>query len=360
MKKHLFLFAGILTMICFSSCNNEEVAPPLDIPSSLFDVNVKKVFSFDGMNADGSNITFKMLSPVAQENAKVYEADLEMTVPVAIRTSIDSKTYSPFKFKVKAKSTENSITLNGDCLHGIGDVKLSVEGVYKENVGWDTLFINLKREAPQATFAGNTYELKLNEETFNLDEIGSLYDINGWNHPFRLMHYAKEGMTSYLNYLKDVTHDAVYRFTFQADGRLVVQKRTSQTADFETLPGRFRYYVADGEIGFIEMDKQYAYELMQLLLADEDANPYGIFDDTYLFGDTYTIPFCYRLKGSTLWLAIGDKTGLTNMNSILFYWRMNADAYYDINTSDPLVLVYMEWSKRENDSNQLWWRLDEK
>ncbi len=25
MKKHLFLFAGILTMICFSSCNNEEV-----------------------------------------------------------------------------------------------------------------------------------------------------------------------------------------------------------------------------------------------------------------------------------------------------------------------------------------------
>lgn len=363
MKKHSLLFLCIVTTMCFSSCNNDEkITPPLNISEKLIDYNSssKKIFSFDGMDVEVSNIKFDMLSSSTQSNGEIYEAEMEMTLPVSIRTGITSNTYSPFKFKVKATSTEEQIIFNGDCLENIGDVKLSVEGVYQQNLGWDSLFVNLKREAPQAVFADKTFEMKLDDQTFDLNDIADNENTLEWNEPFPMLHYAKEGMSMYMNYLKDATNDAAYRFTFHTDGTLDIQKGNSQTGNFEKLSGRFKYYMANDEIGFIEMEKEYATEIMKLLYANENASPNGFFDPTYLFEDVMTIPFCYRLNGTELWLAIGDKTGLTNMNQILFAWRTNALDYYNINEYDPLSFIYMGWNKTENKSDQLWWRLEEK
>ena len=118
--------------------------------------------------------------------------------------------------------------------------------------------------------------------------------------------------------------------------------------------------LADDEIGFIEVGKEWATDFMQLLTANENANPQGFFEPTYIFEDVLNIPFCYRDRGTTLWLAIGDKTGFKNMNNILFNWRTMATDYYNMEESDPLGLVYMVWSKRENSKNQIWWKLNEK
>ena len=115
-----------------------------------------------------------------------------------------------------------------------------------------------------------------------------------------------------------------------------------------------------GTEGFIEVEKAFATEFMKLLTANENAAPYGLFETTYLFEDILTIPFCYRDKGTALWLAVGDKTGLKNMNRILLDWRATATEYYNIDESDPLSFVYMEWNKSENYRDQLWWKLNEK
>ena len=364
MKKILLL--GALASMCFISCSEDEkVVPPLDIPSTLNSsaVNssaVKKVFSYDGMNVDFSSITFEVLSAINSNKGEVYEAEMEMTLPGSIRTETTSVAYNPFKFKVRAISTEEQITFSGNCLHGIGNVKLSVEGLYQQNIGWDTLRVNLIREAPQAAFAGKTYELALNEETFDLAEIGDNDNITEWNEPLPLIQYAKDGLGKYMSYLQDKTQNAVYQFTFQTDGNLVIQKRNSQMQGFETLPGRFKYYLADGEIGFIEVEKAFATEFMKLLTANENATPHGLFETTYLFEDILTIPFSYRDKGTALWLAVGDKTGLKNMNRILLDWRVTATDYYNMDESDPLSFVYMEWNKGENHRDQLWWKFDEK
>lgn len=348
--------------MCFSSCNNDEkITPPLDISSKLINNSLaKKIFSFNGMDVEISNIQFEMLSASTQKNGEIYEAEMEMTLPVSIRTETTSNVLSPFKFKVKAISTENQIVFNGDCLYSIGDVKLSVDGVYQQNAGWDSLFVNLKREAPQAAFADKTFEMTLDEQTFDLSEIADNEYSLEWNEPFPMLHYAEEGMSMYMNYLKDATHNAVYRFTFHTDGTLEIQKRISEKESFETLSGRFNYYLADNEIGFIEMEKEYATEIMQLLSAYENASPNGFFSTTYLFEDVMNIPFCYKLRGTKLWLALGDKTGLINMNQILFNWRTNVQGYYNIDESDPLSFIYMGWNKRENYSDQLWWKLEEK
>lgn len=357
MKKHLL---WTLIAACFVSCSeNENVVPPLDIPSSLNNTSAKKVFSFDGMNTDASNITFEMLSAINPNNGNVYEAEMEMTLPVSIRTSTTNNTINPFKFKVNATSTEEQIVFHGDCLHGIGDVKFSVEGIYKQNVGWDSLFVNLKREAPQAAFAGKTFEMTLDEHTFDYDELARNYNLSEWTEPFPLPHYTKEGMSMYMDYLRAATKEAAYRFTFQADGTLEIQKRNSENGNFAQLPGRFKYYLADKEIGFIEMDRTYATEMMQLLLANENASPDGFFAPTYLFEDVLNVPFCYKQQGNVLWLALGDKTGITNMNQILFNWRINATDYYKVEEYDPLGFVYMGWNKHENAEDQLWWCLKE-
>ena len=234
-----------------------------------------------------------------------------------------------------------------------------VEGIYKKNVGWDSLFVNLKREAPQAAFAGKTFEMTLDERTFDYDELARNYNLSEWKEPFSLPHYTKEGMSMYMNYLRTATKEAAYRFTFQADGKLEIQKRNSENGNFAQLPGRFKYYLADKEIGFIEMDRKYATEMMQLLLANENASPYGFFTTTYLFEDVLNVPFCYKLHGNVLWLALGDKTGITNMNQILFDWRINATDYYNVEEYDPLGFVYMGWNKQETATDQLWCRLEE-
>ena len=345
---------------CLTSCSEDEkVVPPLDIPSTLNNSSVKKVLCFDGMEGELSNVKFELLTAINESNGEVYEAEMEMTLPVSIRTETASITYNPFKFKVKAVSAKDHITFNGDCLYGIGDVKLSVEGLYKDNLGWDSLHINLIREAPQASFAGKTFELVLNEETFDWTEICN-ENVSEWNEPLPLSQYAKDGMAKYTDFLNDKTQNAVYQFTFQTDGNLVIQKRNSQMQGFETLPGRFKYYLADGEIGFIEVEKAFATEFMKLLTANENATPHGLFETTYLFDDILTIPFSYRDKGTALWLAVGDKTGLKNMNRILLDWRVTATDYYNMDESDPLSFVYMEWNKSEYYRDQLWWKFDEK
>ena len=358
MKK--FLLLGVLTTMCFVSCSEDEkVVPPLDIPSTLNNSSVKKMFCFDGMEGELSNVKFELLSAINERNGKVYEAEMEMTLPVSVRTETTSMTYNPFKFNVKAVSTEDRITFNGDCLYGIGDVKLSVEGLYQDNLGWDTLHINLIREAPQASFAGKTFELVLNEETFDWTEICN-ENVSEWNEPLPLSQYAKDGMAKYTDYLNDKTLNAVYQFTFEANGNLVIRKRDSQMQDFETVLGRFKYYLADDEIGFIEVGKEWATDFMKLLTANENVNPQGLFEQTYIFEGILNIPFCYRDMGTTLWLAIGDKTGYKNLKDILFNWRAIATDYYNMEESDPLSLVYMEWNKRENSKNQIWWKLNAK
>ena len=118
--------------------------------------------------------------------------------------------------------------------------------------------------------------------------------------------------------------------------------------------------MADGEIGFIEMERKFAAEFIKLVTANDFATEDGFFSTTYLFDDILTIQFCYRNEGTTLWLAIGDRTGFKNLKDILLSWRYDAGDYYDLEGADPLGFVYMGWNKRENYSDQIWWRLIEK
>ena len=136
---------------CLTSCSEDEkVVPPLDIPSTLNNSSVKKVLCFDGMEGELSNVKFELLTAINESNGEVYEADMEMTLPMSIRTETASMTYNPFKFKVRAVSAEDHITFNGECLYRIGDVKISVEGLECNLSGLENLSAKLWRETQNA------------------------------------------------------------------------------------------------------------------------------------------------------------------------------------------------------------------
>ena len=313
------------------------------------------------MEADVSGVTFEFLNGTPAYTDMIHEADLEMTLPAKYQISTtESQFYAPMKFKVHATSSEDRITFSGDYLQGVGDVKLYVEGVYKANNTvnpTDTLYINMKRESPQAPFAGKTYELVLEENTIDLKDFednGLAYEGAG-----PVVEEAKKGFAYYMEYLRDNTQTTGYQFDFQTDGTLDVKKYDLSKNAYESIPGRFKYYIADDEYGFIEMDIEAAERLMQLLCGYKQGGYYsGVTDNTYLFEDVITMTFCYRLTPDGLSLAIGDKSFPDHsMRGMLFYWQDWAGTDY-INGTEPFSSLYVSW--RENIGDQIWWKLSEK
>ena len=176
-----------------------------------------------------------------------------------------------------------------------------------------------------------------------------------------VLEQAEEAIPIYMEYLKDRTNTTGYLFNFQTDGTLAIQKYNTSTNSYEALPGTFKYYIADNELGFIEMELEYSAKLLKLLTGFDLQDAYydNTFYETYLLKDIITMTFCYKLQPEGLSLAIGDKSGFSNMRSMLLQWQDWAGKDYS-NGTELFSSLYMSWNKRENYSDQLWWRLEEK
>lgn len=364
MKKILLSILWLAILTGFTSCHDDDPVATVEL------VNVQKlnnrfatqIFSYDGIETETSNITFEFLNGTPSYSDVIHEADLEMTLPAKYQISTTaSEFYAPMKFKVHAISSEDRITFSGDYLQGVGDVKLYVEGFYKVNNTvnpTDTLYINMRRESPQAPFAGKTYELVLEENTIDLED----FEDNGlaFEGDRPVVEQAKEGLVWYMEYLRDSAHTTSYLFDFQTDGTLDVKKYNLSKNAYESIPGRFKYYVADDEYGFIEMDIEAAERLMKLLCGLSLNGYYnGVTNNTYLFEDVITMTFCYRFTSDGLSLAIGDKTYSQNsMKDMLFDWQYREAGAHYVNGAKPFSSLYMSWSK--NIGDQIWWKLQEK
>ena len=365
MKKILSFMLWATALTGFISCSDDDPVASVELVNvqKLNNRFATKIFSFDGMETDASGTTFEFLNGTPAYSDVIHEADLEMTLPAKYQISTtESQFYAPMKFKVHAISSEDRITFSGDYLQGVGDVKLYVEGVYKVNNTvnpTDTLYINMRRESPQAPFAGKTYELVLEENTIDLED----FEDNGlaFEGDRPVVEQAEEGFVWYMEYLRDSAHTTSYLFDFQTEGTLDIKKHNPSKNAYESIPGRFKYYVADNEYGFIEMDIEAAERLINLLCGRKSHNGYynGVTDNTYLFEDVITMTFCYRFTSDGLSLAIGDKTyPHHSMKDMLSEWQdMGAGAHY-LNDTRSFLSLYMSWSN--NIGDQIWWRLKEK
>jgi hypothetical protein len=361
MKKSLLLLSWAAITSGFMACSDDEPTPiPLVNIQEINSLYSVQMFSYNGVETEASGVTFKFLNGTPISTDMIYEADMEMKLPISIRTSTAEKiVYNPMTFHVHAVSYEDRITFSGDPIQGAGDLKYNVEGIYKKASPKDTLYINLKCESPQAAFAGKTYELLLTEDAIDLKDFEDNKLAFEGDRP--VLEQAEEAIPIYMEYLKDRTNTTGYLFNFQTDGTLAIQKYNTSTNSYEALPGTFKYYIADNELGFIEMELEYSAKLLKLLTGSVSQNAYYAYTcyETYLLKDIITMTFCYKLQPEGLSLAIGDKSGFSNMRDMLLEWQDWAGKDYS-NGTELFSSLYMSWNKRENYSDQLWWRLEEK
>ena len=143
---------------------------------------------------------------------------------------------------------------------------------------------------------------------------------------------------------------------------LALASKKAGMADFESLQGRFKYYIADNEIGFIEMESTYATQIAQCLSGDErfDHFTYTLFKETYVFTDLVNIPFSYIMMPDGLRLAIGDRTGIFNLSALLYHWEEITGSAKYMNGATPFSSLYGNWGQKENYSDQIWLNLNEK
>lgn len=373
MKRLLSPFLLIAITIGVTSCsdeNNTEKMVLQDIATMTGSEPFQGIIYVDEELVDDEYaraITFEVLDTINKDNNKIYEAEMEMKLPESRRSSLDELIFSRMTFHIKAKATEERITFSGDEIHSLGETKYTVEGYFKKGMSYemDTLYAYVKRISPKASFAGNTYELTFDENTF----IYSDFADNGYINDRPVIEYAQEAIPYYTNFLRDKTNGAVYRLTFQEDGTLDIKKKNASMSDFESVSKGFKYYLTTGDTnkgsGMIEMSYDTAYELECFLQGGFLAGA------TYYYSYppqlpivSFALPFEYiKNEEVSLSVAIGDRiTPQYKLRTPISTWMYHhSEGYYTPSESDPLKIFLDNWSVTENEQlDNLWWNLKKK
>lgn len=369
MKKLFYPFFLITIVIGLISCNNEDDEKIMlqDITAMTNPEPAQRFIFMDGNRVDDAYakaVTFKVLDTISKDNDKIYEAEMEMQLPEMRRISLDDMTFSRMTFHINAKASEERITFSGDEIHSLGETKYTVEGYMKQGLSYeqDTLLVQVKRISPKASFAGNTYELTFDENTFGYSDFSDNGNID--NRP--VIEYAQEAVPYYANYQRDKTNGAIYRLTFQEDGTLGIKKKDHSMTDFESVTENFRYYITSSNsnkgTGMIEMSFDTAMDLECFLQGGllEGTNYYYSYPPQLPIY-TFNLPFEYveNEKGE-LMIALGDKITpqYKIRNSIKTWMYYHADGYYTPGETDPLKVFLDNWSIPANDLlDNLWWNL---
>lgn len=365
-----YTFLLLAIAIGVTSCNNEEDEKIMlqDI-TKLSEVNKSNsVIFINGKKQDKEYaqwVLFTVLDTISKDNDEIYEANMELTLPGSFPLGLDRLQFTTPIFHVKATSSEESIIFSGNWINAYEKVNYSIEGYLKPETLYtsDTLHINIERTIYSPSFAGNTYELTLDENTFNFSDFVDNEPIDNR----RIDDYGKEGMLLYIEHLKEMTNKATYRLTFLDDGTLNIQKKDVSMTDFESIPGEFNYYMIQRYSGrgkgIIELPFEIAQKFDTLLKGDVIPGSMGrIYTSiTYPWDKKAIIPFTcidqFDKSTGLFMLTLGD-WGSENFKLIgpLSEWRAHSTNYDYTLRNEAIDVFINSWSLNKQIDN-LWWNL---
>lgn len=370
MKKLFYPFFLIAIVIGITSCDNETVKLQ-DITAITGSEPYRRFIYIDDELADNTyakNVSFRVLDTISKYNEEIYEADMEMLLPEFKRSSMDELVFSRMTFHIRAKATEESITFSGDEIHPLGEVKYTVEGYFKQGLsyGMDTLCAHVKRISPKASFAGNTYELTFNENTFNYSDFSD----NGYINNRPIIEYAQEGIPYYTKFQHDKTNGAIYHLTFQENGVLNIKKKDNSMSEFEPVAKDFKYYIITKDsnkgTGMITMSFDTASELEYFLQGGflHGGWYYYNYANPFLVTSSFELPFQYMENNEgMLMIALGDKAyPQYKIKTMINTWMHHlSEGYYTPGEIDPLKIFLTNWNIEINNlADNLWWNLKKK
>ena len=184
MKKRysiLFLWSICCTFGLFTSCNNEEPVPPIELKNICKEYNNEKVFLV--LNGDtlspSVDMTINFLDDQLPE-ANTYESKMKLeTTPPWVGADGNLYEQRNLTFEVDAVSSSEEIVFSGKTMDNIS-YSMEVKGTIRN----DSVWLDMDYQTKYNTVKGKTFELQMSAESYKLDllNMGVKYqDTVIWN-----------------------------------------------------------------------------------------------------------------------------------------------------------------------------------
>ena len=264
----LFLLAISCTLGLFTSCNNEDPIPPIELKTICKEYKYDKVFLVLNGDTLSPSVDMSLYFPDGQlPEVDTYESRmvLETTSPWL---GADGNLYeqSNLKFEVDASSSAEEIAFSGKTIEDFL-YSMEIKGTIRNDSVWmdmtyrTTEYNDLRDKTFELLMSGDSYFLGyLNENVKYQDTVV----WNGVTYPTE--DFVRESLDNiYKEYVAKTGIDA-YRLTFREDGRMEVKARNAQTGIYTPVDGYYAYRFHKGygtwgggvfEVGMEEAKKFY-------------------------------------------------------------------------------------------------------
>lgn len=263
----LFLWAISCTLVLFTSCNNEDPVPPIELKTICKEYKHDKVFLVLNGDTLSPSVDMSIYFPDEQlPEADTYESRMVLeTTPPWLGADGNLYEQSNLKFEIDASSSAKEITFSGST--GNTFYSMGVEGTLRNDSVWLDMTY---RTTEYNDLKDKTFELLMSADSYflgYLNENVKYQDTVVWNGvTYPTVDFVRESLDNiYKEYVAKTGVDA-YRLTFCEDGTMEVKARNAQTGTYTPVDGYFAYRFHKGygswgggvfEVGMEEAKKFY-------------------------------------------------------------------------------------------------------
>ena len=264
----LFLLAISCTLGLFTSCNNEDPIPPIELKTICKEYKYDKVFLVLNGDTLSPSVDMSLYFPDGQlPEVDTYESRMVLeTTPPWLGADGNLYEQSNLKFEVDASSSAEEIAFSGKTIEDFL-YSMEIKGTIRNDSVWmdmtyrTTEYNDLRDKTFELLMSGDSYFLGyLNENVKYQDTVV----WNGVTYPTE--DFVRESLDNiYKEYVAKTGIDA-YRLTFREDGRMEVKARNAQTGIYTPVDGYYAYRFHKGygtwgggvfEVGMEEANKFY-------------------------------------------------------------------------------------------------------
>ena len=264
----LFLLAISCTLGLFTSCNNDDPIPPIELKTICKEYKYDKVFLVLNGDTLSPSVDMSLYFPDGQlPEVDTYESRMVLeTTPPWLGADGNLYEQSNLKFEVDASSSAEEIAFSGKTIEDFL-YSMEIKGTIRNDSVWmdmtyrTTKYNDLRDKTFELLMSGDSYFLGyLNENVKYQDTVV----WNGVTYPTE--DFVRESLDNiYKEYVAKTGIDA-YRLTFREDGRIEVEARNVQTGNYIPVDGYFAYRFHKGygswgggvfEVGMEEANKFY-------------------------------------------------------------------------------------------------------
>lgn len=240
-----FFWLYILTIVSFSSCNNEDPAPPINLHTITNKVyTADKVFltlNGDTFNS-GIDLTFSYTGDELQMGEVCESRMLLETAPPWAGADGNLYEVANVKFDVNVSSSPKEVSFTGQTRNDAVYYEMDVQGTIRN----DSVWLDMSYRTMNNNMKDKTFELQMSADSYLLDflreNVKDYQDTVIWEGTtYQTVDFIRESLAPIFNEYVQKTGIDAYRLTFLEDGRIDVMARQANNGTYIPIEGDFAY-----------------------------------------------------------------------------------------------------------------------